>query len=163
MQENFKKALEFVLKWEGGRSEHPKDPGGLTIYGISQKSYPKEVAQMDALWKQGKKSEALEIAKKIYKANYWDKLNCDALPYPLDIIAFDTAVNMGVGTALSFLKQSKDYRDFLLLRIERYKNLAQTNKNLTIFLIGWLNRVLDLYKTISKEGNINGNSTKRTS
>jgi lysozyme family protein len=33
----FEKAFEEVLYWEGGYVNHPKDPGGCTKYGISQK------------------------------------------------------------------------------------------------------------------------------
>ena len=37
---DFDKALKFVLKWEGGYSNDPNDPGGETKYGISKRSYP---------------------------------------------------------------------------------------------------------------------------
>jgi len=153
MKETFEKALQFVLKWEGGYSYNPNDPGGLTIFGISQRSYPKEVAKMNELWKQGKKQEALNIAKEIYRKNYWNKIKGDELPFPIDFVAFDTAVNMGVATASSLLQAcQKDYKDFLLLRINRYKEIALTNKRLRVFLLGWINRVMDLYKTIQKGG-----------
>ena len=39
----FEDALKFVLKWEGGFTNHPKDPGGATNKGITQKVY-------DAWW-----------------------------------------------------------------------------------------------------------------
>ena len=35
----FEDALKFVLKWEGGFTNHPKDPGGATNKGITQKVY----------------------------------------------------------------------------------------------------------------------------
>ncbi len=153
MKGNFEKALGFILKWEGGRINDKNDPGGLTIYGISMRSYPSEVKKMDELWRKGELKGALEIAKTIYKRNYWDRMGCDELPFPLDVIVFDTAVNMGVGAATSFLKSSNgDYKDFLLLRINRYKEIALTNEKLRVFLLGWLNRVMDLYKTIQKGG-----------
>lgn len=149
MKENFEKALSFVLKWEGGYTKHKDDPGGLTIYGISQRSYPNEVRRMNELWQKGDKKGALEIAKTIYKKNFWDRMKCDELPFPLDIIAFDTAVNMGVGAATNILQMSnKDYKDFLLLRINRYKEIALANEKLRVFFLGWVNRVMDLYKTI---------------
>ena len=31
----FQKAHEFTARWEGGLSDHPADPGGLTKYGVS--------------------------------------------------------------------------------------------------------------------------------
>lgn len=149
MKDNFLKAINFVLRWEGGYSNHPNDPGGLTIYGISSRSYPDAVKKMEALWKENKKEEAKQIAISIYKKNYWEKCKCDDLPYPLDIIVFDTAVNMGVGTAQNLLKASNmDYKEYLLLRINRYKEIALANEKSRVFLLGWINRVMDLWKYI---------------
>ncbi len=31
----FQKAHDFTARWEGGLSDHPADPGGLTKYGVS--------------------------------------------------------------------------------------------------------------------------------
>lgn len=148
MKEIFKKAVEFVLKWEGEISNHPNDPGGLTIYGIASKYYPQEVQKMYELYKQNKKQEAKEIACKIYYENYWKKIGGDNLPFPLDMIVFDTAVNMGVNTALNLLKQSdNDVYRYLFLRVKKYVELAKNSK-LKVFLQGWLNRVIDLENQI---------------
>ena len=81
----FEDALKFVLKWEGGYSNDPNDPGGETKFGISKRSYP----NLDI------KNLTLKQAKEIYFQNYWLKAGCDKLTSPLDIIVFDTAVNMG--------------------------------------------------------------------
>ena len=35
----FKKALKFVLKWEGGYGHNPNDKGGATNKGITQYTY----------------------------------------------------------------------------------------------------------------------------
>ena len=149
MKKNFEKAFEFVLKWEGGKSKHPSDPGGLTIYGISSKYHPKEVKEMDKLWNAGKFDECKAIAKKIYKSKYWDPIKGDELAEPFDIILFDTAVNMGVSKALELAKYNNAY-ELLLERIRYYNNLALRNQSLRTFLCGWINRVLSLKDFISE-------------
>jgi hypothetical protein len=142
MKDNFEKAINFVLKWEGGYTNDKDDPGGETKYGISKRSYP----DLDI------KNLTLGKAKEIYKRDYWDRLNCDKLGYPMDIIAFDTAVNMGVSTAVDLMKRSGgDPKEFLILRIKRYKEIVEKNRKMEKFFLGWINRVIDLYLTISKK------------
>ena len=36
---NFERCLAVTLKWEGGYSNHPDDPGGPTMQGIIQREY----------------------------------------------------------------------------------------------------------------------------
>ncbi len=37
--DNFERCLAITLKWEGGYSNHPDDPGGPTMRGIIQREY----------------------------------------------------------------------------------------------------------------------------
>lgn len=137
MRQTFDKAIKFVLKWEGGYTNDPNDPGGETKYGISKRAYPnlniKALTESDAI--------------AIFKRDYWDKANCDNLPYPLDFVVFDTAVNCGVSRALNWSK-SGDYKDVLLLRLAHYSHLA-AKENFRTFLRGWINRLVALYKEIT--------------
>jgi lysozyme family protein len=138
MKENWDKSIEFVLSIEGGYINDPKDPGGETKYGISKKSYPNlNIANLT-------ESEA----KQIYKLDYWDKCSCDDLDVGRDILVFDTAVNMGVNTAMSFLERSDDWRDYLLYRIDRYIEISRKNANLQKFFRGWIIRCSRLAKLI---------------
>ena len=145
---DFEKALQHVLKWEGFVSKDPNDKGGLTIWGISSRSYPGSVPQMELLIDEGKKDEAFEIAKKIYYENYWLKLGCQDIDYPLNIILFDTAVNMGKSKAMALLKETVkgdwNWKDYLLLRLYTYSKFKQAK----LYFRGWSNRTLDLYKLI---------------
>lgn len=35
MSEAFQLAHAFTARWEGGLSDHPSDPGGITNHGVS--------------------------------------------------------------------------------------------------------------------------------
>lgn len=89
------------------------------------------------------KEEALEIAKGIYKRNYWDAAKCEELPYPLDIITFDTAVNCGIKRAMDFRDGTLNWVDYLFNRLDYYNRLKRP-----IFMAGWTNRVIALYKYV---------------
>jgi lysozyme family protein len=140
MDENFEKAIKFVLRWEGGLTEDKNDPGGLTKYGISQKSYPYlNIREL-----------TLEKAKQIYYENYWKKADCDILDFPMNLICFDTAVNLGVSRAKNFNLVNEGWQDYLFLRLEYYTKL----KNFKYYGKGWCNRIVDLYNLIRKEKKI---------
>ena len=91
----FEKAVQLILKHEGGYVNDPKDPGGETKFGICKRSYPNidinNLTEADA--------------KAIYRKDYWDMCLCDALPYPIALLVFDTAVNMGTQTAIKILQK----------------------------------------------------------
>jgi lysozyme family protein len=40
MDRNFARALPLVLKHEGGWADHPRDPGGATMKGVTLASNP---------------------------------------------------------------------------------------------------------------------------
>lgn len=90
---DFDKAFEIVIGHEGGYVDNPRDPGGRTKYGISQRSYPK----LDI------KNLTLDQAKQIYFDNYWKASGADKYPWPMSYFIFDVAVNSGVGRARQLL------------------------------------------------------------
>lgn len=129
---SFDQAVTQVLKHEGGYVNDPNDPGGETKYGISKKSYP----NVDI------KNLTIDQAKAIYKRDYWDAVGADNLPPNVRYAAFDTAVNMGVGIARRFVKESGgDLNRFIELRRQRYANLIARNPKLAKFQRGWNNRL----------------------
>lgn len=102
VQENFDRALSHVLKYEGGYSDHPEDPGGATNFGITigvLREY-----RGTSVTKQDVRSLSLAEAAKIYRARYWNAASCDHLPAGIDVAVFDCAVNQGVGRAARFLQ-----------------------------------------------------------
>jgi lysozyme family protein len=96
MDSAWKKGIDFVLSYEGGLVDNPADPGGLTNFGISSRSYPS--VDIRNLTRDG--------AAEIYKRDYWDAVHGDELPGPLAIAVFDSAVNQGAGTARRLLQIS---------------------------------------------------------
>lgn len=44
--------------------------------------------------------------RQFYRAEFWDRCNCDALPQGIATKVFDTAVNVGVTTACRWLQES---------------------------------------------------------
>ena len=146
MDFNFSSAIEFVLLMEGGYVFDKDDPGGETKYGISKKAYPK----LDI------KNLSLNKAKEIYKRDYWDRVGCEGLLFPLNLVIFDTAVNMGVRSALKMLdffnqNQSINYPELLLLRIDYYRAIVTSHPNLAKYLNGWTGRVSKLYHFIKSQ------------
>lgn len=92
----FGAALELVLSHEGGYSDHPADPGGRTLHGISERAHP------DA-WIGGPPSK--DAAAAIYRREYWDRCGCDLLPPAVALIVFDAAVNQGAAWAVLALQR----------------------------------------------------------
>lgn len=90
----FDEAFRLVIGHEGGYSNDPKDPGGETKYGISKRAYPRvDVGSL-----------TLDGAKRLYKADYWDRIHGDDLDPGLALVAFDAAVNNGVAQSIRWLQ-----------------------------------------------------------
>lgn len=158
MRENFAKALAQVLKYEGYYSDHPKDPGGATMRGVTQAVY-------DAWRKTAKQPTQsvryisdLEIAA-IYREQYWNKISGDDLPDGIDFAVFDFAVNSGVSRAARTLqgvvgtKQDGQIGPATLQATKTYVAMAVTNKRLAFmqslsiwstFGKGWSARIADV-------------------
>ena len=98
MRENFDEAVDLILgpTIEGGYSNDPRDPGGETNHGISKRAHP----NVDI------KNLTTEGAAEIYLHEYWIPAHCDDLPWPLDVVVFDSAVNQGVVTAVELLQKT---------------------------------------------------------
>jgi lysozyme family protein len=90
----FDSIIEMILEHEGGYVDHPTDPGGETIYGISKRAYP----DLDI------KNLTVAEAKEIYRNDYWDKIKGDDLPAGVACVTIDYAVNSGVSRASKALQ-----------------------------------------------------------
>jgi lysozyme family protein len=136
----FDKALEVTLSQEAGYTDDPEDRGNWTSgkvgegelkgtkYGISAMSYP----HLDI------KALTLVDAAAIYKRDYWDTLQADALPPATALVAFDICVNSGVGTARRFLALTQDPITLSHMRLNHYIGLSTW----PAFGKGWARRTL---------------------
>jgi lysozyme family protein len=154
----FERAMEFVLRWEGGYVNDPADPGGETNYGISKRAHP----EMDI------PSLTREMACEIYRAKYWDAIRGDELPYPLAMVTMDAAVLHGPANAVRFLQRALGVKDdgrigkLTMAKIESLDftnqvthkaiqhrgwfiaSIVQRDPTQARFLGGWIARLLDL-------------------
>lgn len=104
MKDNFEASLAHVLQSEGGYVDHPSDPGGATMKGITIGTY--------RAWKGRNVTKAelraisdAEVAA-LYRKNYWAAVRGDDLPAGLDLVAFDAAVNSGPGRGARWLQEA---------------------------------------------------------
>lgn len=119
MAADFNKAIPIVLKHEGHLSYDPKDPGGITNYGMSFrylkdliKKRPDIMKMLDAndnciLDDYDIAHMKLEDAIKIYRKEWWENYKFNTIAYqPLANKMFDLSVNVGEAQALKFLARA---------------------------------------------------------
>lgn len=111
MQLNFQRCLPIVLGYEGGFSNHPSDPGGVTLEGVIQRVYDGFRAR------KGLPKRALRAAMRgtpewiaerdeIYRVQYWDAVRGDELSAGVDLVVFDGAVNSGPYQSIKWLQRA---------------------------------------------------------
>ena len=160
MDKNFDKILQFVLKREGGYVNDPNDLGGETNKGITYKTYNAYRKSKNLPARSVKYITDSEV-KEIYYNNYYKAVGADKIKNPkLAAIMFDTAVNMGVSRAKTFLQKSNGNTDkFIELRRAKYKEFVKAKPSQKKFLQGWNNRVNELNSFIGTlENSSNDNS-----
>jgi lysozyme family protein len=102
MKDNFDDALKAILHHEGGYVDHPKDPGGRTNLGCTQRVWEEWVGH--PVDEKAMRGLTPELVAPLYKAKYWDKIKGDELPNGVDYIVFDAAINSGPGRAAKWLQ-----------------------------------------------------------
>jgi lysozyme family protein len=102
---NFEKAFEKLLGHEGGFVDHPRDPGGATRYGITQRV---AVAH-------GYQGEMRELpvaeARRIARIAYWDAVRADEVPDAVRYDLFDAAYHSGPEQATRWLQRAAGVDD----------------------------------------------------
>lgn len=105
----FEACLPTILTYEGGTVDDPRDPGGRTNQGITQRVY--------GAWLVGQGKAARDVygmtsaeRDAIYRAQYWNRIDGDRLPVGVDLVVFDGAVNSGVQRSVIWLQRALGIR-----------------------------------------------------
>jgi lysozyme family protein len=103
----FATCLDIVLRFEGGFSDDPRDPGGATNLGITRETLARwrKITPWQDLPVAAVRALARPEAAAIYRALYWNPCAGDDLPPGLDLALFDFAVNSGPDRAIRLLQQ----------------------------------------------------------
>jgi lysozyme family protein len=103
--DHFPECVRLLLVHEGGNDDDPRDPGGRTSRGITQREYDTwrhAHAGLPADVWQAPQATVLDI----YRAKYWNAMRCDDLPAGIDYCVFDYGVNSGLGRAIPLLQKT---------------------------------------------------------
>ena len=122
---DFKFALRETLEAEGGFSDHPRDPGSATRYGITEAVARRHGYSGDM------RELPLDLAVAIYEADYWRALRLDGISsrYVAASI-FSVGVNQGVtwgayGAQLAARLVAADERDEMSLDSTAWEDVAR--------------------------------------
>jgi lysozyme family protein len=157
---NFDVAFAKVLQVEGDFSDHPDDPGGKTRFGIT------EAVAREVGYKGDMRELPVDLAKRIYRAKYWDEIQADFLPAGIRYPMFDAAVNSGPRQAVRWLQRAVGVADDGILGPRtmaaagalsadsvRMRILAQRLRfmanlpNWPAFSRGWARRICDMLES----------------
>jgi RHS repeat-associated protein len=135
----FEQFMPFIYSWENVCDKNGNvvaenvsgDSGGLTKYGIDQRTHPKvDIANLTQ-----------DQATLIYWDSYWQKYHCGDYSYPTGELLFNARQNGGPRT--SAIVNLLPY-DIIQAQMQYYQNIADRKPGRQKFLNGWTNRTNDL-------------------
>lgn len=103
MKGNYTKALALVLRHEGGWADHPRDPGGATMKGVTLNTFRSFYGHDRT--RQELRNITQEQLETIYH-KYWEDVKGDDLPGGIDSLLFDMGVNAGPKRAVKLLQRT---------------------------------------------------------
>lgn len=144
---DFLRAHPVTAGWEGGWSNHRDDPGGKTMFGVTEAKwfewldkhgYPRRPVRSIT------KTEALQL----YYEEFWTKAGCETLFPGVDLAVYDASVNSGVGRGRQWLLAGLDKQDRHDRTVKnicgRRLGFVQGLKHWKTFGRGWSNRIADI-------------------
>lgn len=142
MKWNYPACLAEVLKWEGGWSNNPKDPGGATMKGVTQAVYTAYRLKAGKATQSVKYITDTEL-QDIYRRGYWEAIDGDNLPAGVDLAVFDFAVNSGPARAVKYYEgvKSGNPRGTIMALCDKRLMFLRGLGTWDTFGKGWSNRV----------------------
>jgi lysozyme family protein len=141
----FRRCHEVTKTWEGGWSDHPADPGGKTMYGVTEAVYHAWLRHHGKPVRPVRQITLAE-AEQIYFEQYWVPSGGPTLAAGVDLATYDASVNSGVSRGRKWLLASIGGPDH-----ETVKRICATRlgfmRSLNIwntFGRGWARRVADI-------------------
>jgi lysozyme family protein len=126
-------AIDLVLRHEGGLVNDPQDPGGLTNFGLSKKSYPDlDISNLTRAQ-----------AGSIYQRDFWTATMAAQTDQRLANCMLDCRVNQGPAVEGRIYQKGVSLIDFQIARLLRYVSIVAQNPAELKFLGGWFRRTLD--------------------
>jgi lysozyme family protein len=103
MSDRFPRAFALLKIHEGGFVDHPDDPGGATMKGVTQRVYDNFRTARGLQRRTVRQIEDAEV-ETIYRLQYWNAVRADDLPPGVAYCVFDAAVNSGPARAARWLQ-----------------------------------------------------------
>ncbi len=167
--DRFHRALERILVHEGGKVDHPKDPGGRTNKGVTQRVYNSWRTKSNLPIRDVYQISDNEV-EAIYRFQYWEPIKGDAMPPGVDYVVLDGAVNSGVKQSAKWLQralggaagavdgivgsvtinaaqQAHDHDKLIAAIIDRREIFLRALKTFKTFGKGWLRRIASVEAT----------------
>jgi lysozyme family protein len=160
----FDRALKRTLGFEGGEANHPKDRGGHTYRGVTQRTYDAWRRKRNLALRRVTEIEDWEV-RALAREEFWLPCACDQLPAALAMAVFDMAYHSGPHDAAMALQRAVGVkrdgkvgphtiaavraaghdvvRRFLHARAAEIQDILQRDPEQVAFLEGWIVRCID--------------------
>jgi lysozyme family protein len=141
----FPRCHDVTKRWEGGWSDHPADPGGKTMYGVTEAVYHTWLRKHGLPIRPVRQITMAE-AEQIYFDEYWTPCGGPTLAVGVDLATYDASVNSGVSRGRQWLLASIGGPDHETVKRICAKRLGfmQSLKIWNTFGRGWARRVADI-------------------
>lgn len=112
---NQAQAIALMIQLEGGFVNNPRDPGGATKYGITQRTLDQMHAKLPGRLPATVQQLTEDHATLIYQTVQWHEIAGDQLDPRLALVMLNSAINQGTPTAVEILQSlSGCYADGVL-------------------------------------------------